>query len=50
MQGEPSLEMEDLGIQDAKVADRVIHKAKRPSKGLKVNCNFLMYLLAGSGP
>jgi len=37
MQGEPSLEMEDLGIQDAKVADRVIHKAKRPSKGLKVS-------------
>ena len=30
--------MEDVGIQDAKVADRVIHKAKRQSKALiKVN-------------
>jgi len=34
MQEQASLEMEDLGIQDAKVGDRVIHKAKRPSKTL----------------
>lgn len=27
-------EMEDLGVQDAKVSERVIHKAKRPSKTL----------------
>jgi len=26
--------MEELGLQDAQVADRVIHKAKRPSKAL----------------
>jgi len=40
MQGEASLELEDLGIQDAKVSDRVIHKAKRPSKALlKVTSN-----------
>jgi len=34
MQEESSLEMEELGIQDAKINDRVIHKAKRPSKSL----------------
>ena len=34
MQEESALQMEDLGIQDAKVSDRVIHKAKRPSKAL----------------
>jgi len=35
MQEESALEMEGLGIQDAKVGDRVIHKAKRPSKALQ---------------
>jgi len=34
MQGEASHEMEDLGVQDAQVNERVIHKAKRPSKAL----------------
>jgi len=34
MQEESSLEMEELGIQDTKINDRVIHKAKRPSKAL----------------
>lgn len=34
MQGEASLEMEDLGVNGVQVADRVIHKAKRPSKTL----------------
>lgn len=34
MQEETSHQMEELGLQDAQVADRVIHKAKRPSKAL----------------
>jgi len=34
MQEETSHQMEELGLQDAQVTDRVIHKAKRPSKAL----------------
>jgi len=34
MQEEASHQMEELGLQDGQVADRVIHKAKRPSKAL----------------